>query len=147
MSLIPCDSCGKRVPEKLCQTTWAWYTPEGLRVAYRQRLCTACFVSQVLPYDVPLDMDALTCPGCHISTDRDMDPVYATAYVPGSGKLQLELPTCAACAPILREHAQVGAQRLGDRERVEGPGASPSTGTTRESYWSSIGILPRDREP
>jgi len=147
MSLIPCDSCRKRVAEKLAQTTWAWYDQEGHRVAYRQRLCTACFAAQVLPYDRPLDMDALTCPGCGISTDQDMDPCYATAYIPGSGKLQLEIPSCAACAPILREHAQVGAQKLSDRERVEGPGASPSTQTTRESYWASIGVLPREPAP
>lgn len=147
MSLIPCDHCRQRVPEKLCQTTWAWYGPDGNRVAYRQRLCTQCYVTLVLCWDKPLDMSALTCPGCGISTDQDMDPCYATSYLPGSGKQQLEIPTCAACAGILREAARDGGQLLGDRERVEGPGASPSTPTTRESYWASIGVLPREPEP
>lgn len=144
MSLIPCDSCAKRVPEKLSQATWAWYGPEGVRVAYRQRLCTACYVTHVLPYDKPLEMDALTCPGCGIGTDHDMDPVYATVYVPGAGREQFEFPTCSACAGIMREFATATGTRLENRERVEGPGASPSTPTTRESYWASIGLRGAD---
>jgi len=94
-----------------------------------------------------MDFDDLKCPACGISTEHDMDPCYITAYVPGQGKFQLELPTCAACAVQVRVRAQKGAVRLEDSPRVEGPGASPSTPTTRESYWSSIGIGPRDELP
>jgi len=145
MSLIPCDSCTQKVPEKLCQTTWAWYNADGHRVAWRQRLCTACFCSTVLPLDKDLDFaNGLTCPGCGISVEHDMDPIYATFFLPGSGKSQLEIPTCAACAVNIRSRAQKGALRLEDR-KVEGQGVSqgPSTPTTRESYWSGIGIRPR----
>jgi len=146
MSLIPCDSCTQKVPEKLCQTTWAWYSADGHRVAWRQRLCTSCFCSTVLPLDKDLDfVNGLTCPSCGISVEHDMDPIYATFFLPGSGKSQLEIPTCAACAVNIRSRAQKGAQKLEDR-RVEGQGDSqgPSTPTTRESYWSNIGIRPRD---
>jgi len=145
VSLIPCDSCGTRPPEKLAQTTTAWYTADGQRTAWRQRLCTACFCSNVLPLDKDLDFVAgLTCPSCGISTDNDMDPCYITAYVPGSGKISLEIPTCAACAVNVRARAQKGGQKLEDR-RVEGPGgSSPSTLPAREAYWANIGIGPRD---
>ena len=146
MSLIPCDSCRARVPEKLAQVTWAWYRADGQRVAFRQRLCTACYCSILLPLDKPVDFDDLKCPACGISTSSDMDPCYATAYVPGAGKQQFELATCAACAVEVRNRAQVGASRLEDRPSVEGPGPSPSTMTTRESYWSQIGVLPRRSE-
>jgi hypothetical protein len=144
VSLIPCDVCRRRVPEKLCQATWAWYRLDGARVAYRQRLCTACFCSTVLPLDKELDyVNGLTCPVCGISTDEDMDPCYCTAFIPGQGKFQLELATCASCAVTVRQRAQEGAAKLED-QRVEGPGDSgPSTPTTRESYWSAIGITPR----
>jgi hypothetical protein len=147
MSLIPCDTCHQRVPEKLCQTTWAWYRADGERVAYRQRMCAACFCSRVLPMDVELDYaNGLTCPVCHISTDEDMDPCYATSFLPGRGKMSLELATCGACAVRVRASAQEGATKLEDK-RVEGPGdTSPSTPTTRESYWSQLGIRPREEK-
>jgi hypothetical protein len=144
MSLIPCDFCHRRVPEKLAQVTTAWYRADGQRVAWRQRLCTACFCANILPLDQEKNFDALTCPSCGISTDHDMDPVYATIYAPGQGKIQIEAPTCASCAVQVRERAQEGAVKLEDRASVEGPATSPSTHTTRESYWSQIGILPRD---
>jgi len=144
MSLIPCDACHKRVPEKLSQVTWAWYQANGERVAWRQRLCTACYCMTVLPMDIPLDLDELHCPVCHISTERDMDPIYATAYLPGQGRQQFEFPTCPACAVTVRVRAQEGAIKLEGRSGVEGPGASPSTPTTREAYWANIGIQPRE---
>lgn len=143
MSLIPCDSCHQRVPEKLSQVTWAWYLTDGRRTAYRQRLCTACFCTNVLPLDLPVDFENLTCPACGESTEHDMDPCYATSYIPGGGKRQYEFATCASCAVKVRVKAQEGAQHLEDR-RVEGPSAGPSTGTTRESYWESIGVIPRE---
>jgi hypothetical protein len=98
----------------------------------------------ILPLDKPLDFDDLKCPVCGISTEHDMDPCYVTAYLPGQGKSTFEFPTCAACAVTVRARAQQGATKLEVRERVEGPGASPSTPTTRESYWSAIGIGPRE---
>jgi len=146
MSLIPCDACHKRVAEKLCQATWAWYADNGERVAYRQRLCTACYTTSVLPFDKPVDFDSLNCPGCGISTEHDMSPVYCTVYIPGMGREQFEFPTCPSCATQMRANAIVGGVQLDNRPRVEGPGDGPSTSTTRESYWSSIGIRARDAE-
>lgn len=146
MSLIPCDYCGLRVPEKLCQATWAWYRADGVRVAYRQRLCTGCFCANVLPLDVEANYEALTCPACGIDTSHDMDPMYATCFLPGSGKRSIEAPTCAACATELRVRAQKGATKLEDKEQSRGQDPGPSTPTTRESYWANLGILPRKGE-
>jgi ribosomal protein S27AE len=147
VSLIPCDACHRRVQEKLCQATWAWYSDKGERVAYRQRLCTACYTTSVLPFDKPLDFDSLSCPGCGISTEHDMAPVYCTVYIPGMGREQFEFPTCPACATQMHAVAINGGVLLEDRQRVEGPGGGPSTPTTRESYWSQIGIRARGDEP
>jgi len=146
MSLIPCDACRKRVQEKLSQATWAWYADSGDRVAYRQRLCVACYTQRVLAFDKPVDFDSLSCPGCGISTEHDMSPIYCTVYIPGSGREQFEFPTCPACATMLRAEAITGGVQLENRPRVEGPGDGPSTSTTRESYWASIGIRPRNVE-
>jgi hypothetical protein len=144
MSLIPCDFCHRRVPEKLSSVTWAWYRVDGQRTAYRQRLCTACFCQNLLPLDKDADFDDLRCPACGISVNTDMDPCYATAFIPGSGRKQFELPTCAACAVPLRVRAQEGATHLEDSKPVEGPATGPSTVTTRESYWEAVGIIPRE---
>jgi hypothetical protein len=144
MSLIPCSACRKRVPEKLSQVTWAWYRADGQRVAYRQRLCTSCYLSAVQPLDVEPNFDELTCPACGMSVEHDMDPCYATAFLPGMGRVQLEIASCASCAVTIRQRAQEGAERLEDRPRVEGPESSPSTLSTRESYWTGLGIVPRE---
>lgn len=138
MSLIPCDFCHKRVAEKLCQATTAWYAPSGGRVAYRQRLCTTCYCTNILPLDKPVDMDNLTCPACGVSTEHDMDAMYATVYIPGQGRSQFEFPLCTSCAVELQARAQEGGTRLENRGAVEGPGAGPSTPTDRESYWAAI---------
>ncbi len=145
MSLTPCDQCKHRVPEKLAQATWAWYRADGVRVAYRKRLCTACFCSLVLPLDKDLDyVNGLTCPACGIATEDDMDPIYVTSFLPGQGKSQIEAPTCAPCAAAYRVRVQENATLLED-SRVEGPSATgPSTPSTRESYWAALGILPRE---
>lgn len=140
MSLIPCDYCHRRVPEKLCQATWAWYMANSVRVAYRQRLCTQCYCTNLLPLDKPTDFDALTCPGCGCSTEHDMDPVYATVYVPGAGRQQFEFPTCAVCAVEIRVRAQQGSALLEERRGVEGPGSSPSTPPVHSDYWSALAI-------
>jgi len=144
MSLIPCDFCTKRVPEKLAQVTTAWYQADQQRVAWRQRLCTACFCMNVLPLDKEMNFDALTCPACGISTDHDMDPVYVTAFVPGGGRQQFEFPTCAACAVEIRNRAQHGAVKLEGSESRGASASSPSTPPTRESYWSNLGIRPAE---
>lgn len=137
MSLIPCDFCHKRVAEKLSQATWAWYPDKGDRVAYRQRLCTQCYCTNVLPLDKPLDFENLCCPGCGISTEHDMEAVYCTVYIPGNGRQQFEFPTCGSCATEIRARAEEGGVRLENR-RVEGPESGPSTPSTRESYWSTL---------
>jgi hypothetical protein len=144
MSLIPCDYCGKRVPEKLAQVTTAWYRADGVRTAYRQRLCTGCYCSNILPLDKDVDYENLACPACGIDTSHDMDPVYVTSFVPGGGRVQFEFPTCGPCAVELRNRAQQGGVSLENRPLVEGPGGGPSTATTRESYWAAIGVTARE---
>ena len=143
MSLIPCSSCGQRVVEKLSQVTWAWQRADRVRVAYRQRLCLACYVANVLGLDVEwMPGQPVTCPACHINSEDDMDPVYATAYVPGSGKLQYELGLCGPCAVEIRNRAMAGAEFLPDRPGG-GVSGAPDTGS-RTDAWSQLGITRRE---
>jgi len=141
MSLIPCSFCGLRAPGKLSSTTWAWYRADGVRVAYRQRLCLACFAANVVPLEVETREFSLACPMCHVDASDDLDAVYATIFVPGMGKITLELPTDAKCAAELRRRAQQGAEKL-ETSEFGGQGSGPQTGS-QDSAWAQLGIQPR----
>jgi hypothetical protein len=137
--LIRCSQCHKRPEEKLSQVTWAWLRADHVRVAYRQRLCVTCFCVAVLALDKPLDAEgAATCPACGMETEDDMDPIYCTAFIPGQGKLRVDMPLCAPHAAEVRVRAQEGAERLEDREawsRGQAPGTAPSP----DEVWAALG--------
>lgn len=141
--LAPCSYCRKRSESKLAQLTWAWNLADGSRVAWRQRLCIACYATNVLGLDRDTNPeDTLTCPACGVDTEHDYDAVYATAFVPGLGKTRLELPLCAPCAVEVRNRAMLNAERLENRDPVS-RGQAPGSGDT-SSPWDKLGITPRD---
>jgi len=112
-------------------------------MAYRQRLCPSCFIQRVLPLDKPFDpADELRCPSCGISTEHEMFPVYATSFIPGSGKYALELPLCGDCATNIRAAATENGELLADRE-PESRGQAPRS-TPQETAWNRLGIVPRE---
>ena len=141
MSLSPCSACGVRAPGKLAQITWAWWRADNKRVAYRQRLCLTCMATTVVPLEVNSRDLSANCPACGIDTSEDMDPVYATSFVPGIGKVRLELPTCGVCAVRIRERAMTGAVKLED-SGFGGQDPSPQTDLSTEA-WAQLGIQPR----
>lgn len=143
MSLYPCSACGQRAQGKLANATWAWNLADGTRVAYRQRLCTGCFILNVQGIPMLSPEQPLTCPMCGIGTAEDMDPVYCTVFVPGAGKFSFEWPTCAPCAANLRGKAQENAQRLESRDESLGAtGPGPQTYSSSD-VWASLGLVPR----
>ncbi len=144
MSLIPCSFDGQRVAEKLCQVTWAWNRADHSRVAYRQRLCITHFCTAVLAIDKPWSPgDGVHCPACGIDTAEDMDPVYATAYVPGTGKIQYEFALCPLHAAEVRVNAQLGAEKLEDRQEVF-RGQAPNTPPPGVADWAKLGLTIRE---
>jgi len=138
MSLYPCSGCGERQPGKLAQTTWSWWRADNVRVAWRQRLCLACFAMTVAPLETATREMSTTCPACGIDTSEDMDPVYCTTYVPSVGPVRLEMPLCAPCAAEVRIRAEKGAWRPEDRDP-----ASVGRGPQTDDPWSKLGLLPR----
>lgn len=143
MTLIHCSYCGERPGTKLSQVTFAWQRADRQRTAYRQRLCAGCFAQNVLGLDKPVvPSDPLTCPSCGIDTEHDFDAVYATAFLPGFGKITYEWPLCAACAVEIRNRAQVNAEHLEDRQ-LGAPAAAPSPDDAT-SVWAQLGITRRE---
>lgn len=144
MPLQPCSACQKRPSEKLSQVTWAWNPRPTERIAYRQKLCLACFTERFLALDKPIpEVGSIPCPACGIDTGNDMDPVYVTAFVPGIGKFRLELALCGADAVEVRVRAQENAELLPDRE-PDSRGRDTAPGDAPLSAWERLGIVPRE---
>jgi hypothetical protein len=97
----------------------------------------------VLVHDQVIEPDTpLTCPTCGEDTEQDYDAVYATAYVPGGGKLTYEWPFCAVHAVPVRVEAMVNAERLEDRP-VGGQDQAPNTDPSTNA-WVELGITQRE---
>lgn len=141
-NLIRCSVCRQRPQEKLSQVTWAWIDAERLRTSVRQRLCTGCFVGRVLQLEQPVEADAdLTCVSCGMSVEDDLNILYCTAYVPGSGPLRYQFPFCSEHALIVHEMCKEGSVTLGEREVMVG-GQAPQREAPSLAAWRALGIEP-----
>jgi hypothetical protein len=145
VSLYPCSACGQRSPGKLAQVYWAWVLVDGTRRSYKQRLCTTCYCMHVLPVAIAAADNVVACPVCHMGTLDDMDPVYATIYLPRQDRQDAEMALCGKCAVEIRRRALVGAEQLVDREVGSG-GPSPQP-VDPADVWAALGIRPNGRGP
>lgn len=139
MSFFPCGVCGERTKGKLAQIYWAWFEADQERYAVRQRLCAPCYVRW---YAQPLtDQEANPddCPFCHCSVGADLDPTYATVFIPGREYVEIALATCANDAAVLRENAKMGSIPLPNRESAVGGPQPPISAT---SVWDDLGLRP-----
>ena len=140
MSLYPCSLDGKRHPGKLAQVYWAWVKADGERLALRQRLCQGCYMESVYPVAIAAQSALAACPVCHISTVDDMDPVYATVFLPKQPRGDVEMALCPPCAVRIRVMAQTGSEPLEDRGI--GVGGPAPLGPDAADSWAAIGIPP-----
>lgn len=143
MSLFPCTACNERKPGKLANVTVAWWTAAQQRVAWRARLCLACYMAHVAMLHGYEGTEVLVCPFCGIDTADDMDPCYVTSFVPLQGKVQLELASCGACAAKFRVWAQGAGVRLSDIG-VGGQDPGPQPIPPGTEGWAAVGIYPRE---
>ena len=140
-----CASCGQHSVAKPVTVYWAWRRADNSRVAWRQKLCYACFAQEAAPLIVAAEQPVFACSSCGIDTTDDHDDIYLTYYVPGMEKAQSELPTCPSCAVRIRNGAMVGAVQLEDREH-ESRGAFEGPPTTSPAdIWRALGIEPGPR--
>ena len=145
MSLYLCSACQERVPGKLSQVYWAWIRADGTRASMKQRLCMTCFCINVLPIATDALSAIVACPVCHAGTLDDMDPIYATVYMPGQPRMDVEMATCGPCAVEVRNRALAGAVELSDRQGALG-GSSPPTISAADA-WAALGLTPNGRGP
>jgi hypothetical protein len=125
----------------MTQVTWGWRRADGIRIAYRGRLCASCFASKIAPLAISYKgVDALTCPSCGIGTEDDMDAVYSTSYIPGYGEFRTESPFCGACAATYRVWVLDHSWQLEDQRGAAG---GPTTHPSGDEVLRSMGIVPR----
>ncbi len=143
MALYPCTACHERKPgEKLANVTIAWWTNAQRRVAWRLKLCVACYSVNILPLDSAGAADVLRCPACHTDVGEDLDPTYCTAFLPDVGRQQLEWATDGACAATIRSWAQEHGLKLEDQSG--GLESGPQTDASQASDWAKLGLYPRE---
>lgn len=137
-----CTRCEEQQREPLCWTVAAWQTGNGVRVAYKHRLCLTCLAAKIAPLQVHSDTDSMTCPACGIDTTQDMDPVFITWIPKRVGELKAECPFCSACAARFRLWFQEGSLELEDRNRImQGRPDAPAYEAIQ--VLESLGIKPR----
>jgi hypothetical protein len=137
-----CTRCAETQREALFWTVGAWQRADGVRVAYKHKLCLTCVSARIAPLQVHSDEQGMTCPNCGIDTSQDFDAVYLSWIPRGVGTLQAECPFCAACAAIWRSWFITGAEELEDRNRVvEGRPDAPRYEANQ--VLAALGIRPR----
>jgi len=136
--LIRCNGCGERPENKLTQVNWSWRRADGFRVAYRARLCVACFATKVAPLAIDYTGNVpLTCPGCGIDTEQDMDAIYTTNFIPSYGEYRTESPFCGPCAASYRIWVLDHSWQLDDQRGAAG---GPSTPPDAETILRDMGL-------
>lgn len=126
MSVFPCGRCGQRVPGKLASVYWAWFDASGERQAWKELLCAPCVgtaLRELLRKSQEASPNVAQCPACGSDSSADMDPIYATVYMPKMEPLELQLVTDAACAAKLRIPIVDSGRKLPNRRENEGPQA------------------------
>jgi hypothetical protein len=82
-------------------------------------------------------VERLTCPGCGIDTEDDMDAIYTTSYIGGYGEFKTESPFCNACAAQLRIWVQEQGWLLEDQLGATG---GPQLDISAAETLRSLGI-------
>jgi len=119
MSAYPCSVHGHKINGRLASLYSAWFTADGSRSAWKQRICAPCArqeLATVLAHAAEENSAVTVCPACGSDSAADLDPIYLTLYLPKQEPREFALTTCSTCAVTLRVRLQVGAEKLPNRD-------------------------------
>lgn len=139
MLRLPCSGCGNRQNNKMASLYWAWNRADGVRTAWKQKLCVDCTLERLaslLEHSQDSNSDVTTCPSCGTDSSNELDPIYLTLYVPKRERTDWGFTTCAACAAQIRVLVQKHATRLADRQEA-------SSSDSSVSAWDALGLAPQ----
>jgi hypothetical protein len=125
VSVFPCSMCGNRTFGKLANIYFAWFLPNGDRSAVKARFCVDCYKTEYMPYGLAALESAESCPSCHSGVGSDVEPIYATVYLPGKDPREVLLPFCGPCSLRIRAQLYDRGQKLPNRESVGAGGPPP----------------------
>lgn len=108
---------------KMASIYWAKFGPGNDREAWKQRWCKPCFQEFFGPWyrselDAYLDGGTVHCLYCDESNPNNLQPFFATAYLPGHEKESLDVEVCLSHLPNFEESIRRGAVALQDRQLV-----------------------------
>ena len=132
--------CSRGCDPQVEPLTWAvsaWVRTDGVRVAYKQKLCLTCVSGTLAPMHVACESPLMTCPACGIDTTDDFDAVWVTWIPKGVGTLHTDAPFCPPCAARYRLWAQEGAEKL----ESEGAGLGAEDQAPKHSLASTLQAL------
>lgn len=118
MPYATCSIHRARDARKYASVYMAWFRADGVRTAYKSRMCLPGFkelLGECLAHVRDDTSDVTACPACGSDASPDLDPIYLTVYAPGQERSDFGLTTCAACAAMLRSRLQNGAEKLEER--------------------------------
>lgn len=134
VSIYPCSSCGQRQKGRLATFYNAWFSENGARVCYRQRLCVACVTTvagSLLASASESSPNVSVCPNCGSDSAADLSPLYLTIYLPKQEAREYALTTCTSCAKQWQESLSANAELMADKP-------SESVGAADASAWSEV---------
>lgn len=126
-------------------TVCAWFRGDGVRVAFKQKLCLTCVAARIAPLQVHSDSNTMTCPNCGIGTSDDYDAVYVNWVQKGMGQLNAECPFCGPCAAMFRAWFMENAERMDDRP-LESRGQVAAPRYDANQTLAALGIVSRVRQ-
>jgi len=137
---VVCSVCQRKARWKLATVYWAT-TDQGVRSAWKQRFCAACFPSLYEALRTMRDHSE-QCPECNMPLLPDQIVTYwATVYVPGSERLDTSLDVCFECRSTVLSQLRRGATDLENRRAGEG---GPLPQPQAASPWDALGDLSLD---
>lgn len=142
MIVKTCTRCREGQKEPLFWTVANWDRADGVRVAYKHKLCLACVAEKIAPLQVHSDDQGMTCPGCGIDTSQEYDAVWITWIPKGVGELKAECPFCNVCAAHFRLWFEAGGEALPDRDPLS-RGMNHASGYSAEQTLAELGIRSR----
>lgn len=141
MSLIACSICGERIFGKPASLYWAWRLADGTRRAWKQSLCSQCFVAHYMQYVINAEASTWACPRCQTPTETDYDAIYVDIYMPRQPRHRAEFATCGMCAAQIRAHVQQFSGQLPDRMPADGRPQPPMD--SADVAWDELGMRMR----
>jgi hypothetical protein len=144
MAIAPCSVCSTRFVGRAVTIYWAWYQPEGDRIAFRERTCPDDAVDVLNHIAVAMkehgnELD--NCPLCGTKYEGVPNPIYITVYLPEMPPKRIDVPCCDNCHASLTASAQQRGDLQPNRAGYGPPTQAPTVNGEANARLQALGGL------